>query len=129
MKYLQYHGKTGFILPRAQGKNARHYSRDRLVKYEIFTRGEIERLREKGYTFPDSHFKEIQLSQFTDEIYQNLPTTIHTPAQDYTVARCVRFPSAEYRLKGYDLEEYHKGLYMYESYAEEQERSTFEKCQ
>lgn len=128
MKYLQYHGKTGFILPRAQGKNVRHYSRYRLVKYEIFTRGEVERLREKGYTFPDSHFEEIVLSQFTDEIYQNLPTVIHTPGQDYTVARSVCFPSAEYRLEGYDLEEYHKGLYMTESYAEEQERSAFEKC-
>lgn len=119
MKYLQYHGKTGFILPRTQGKNARHYSRYRLVKYEIFTRGEVERLREKGYTFPDSHFEEVQLSQFTDEIYQNLSTVIQTPGQDYQVARSVRFPSAEYRLKGYALKECEMGLYMDESYSAE----------
>lgn len=128
MKYLQYTGKTGFILPRTTGRNAQHYARYRLVKHEIFTRGEVERLREKGYNFPDSHFEELQLSQFTDEVYQNLPTVIHTARQDYTVARSVRFPSTEYRLDGYDLEEYHKGLYMNESYSEEQERSAFEKC-
>lgn len=129
MKYLQYHGKTGFILPRTEGKNARHYSRYRLVKYEIFTRGEVERLLEKGYEFPASHFEEIVLSQFTDEIYQNLSTVIQTPGRDYSVGRSIRFPSAEYRLKGYAMKAYEMGLYMNESYSEEQERSAFEKCQ
>lgn len=129
MKYLQYHGKTGFILPRTSGRNARHYSRYRLVKYEIFTRGEVERLLEKGYKFPDSHFEEIAVSQFTDAIYQNLTTVVQTTARDYNVGRSVRFPSAEYRLNGYALKEYEMGLYMNESYSDEQERSAFEKCQ
>lgn len=110
MKCLQYMGKTGFILPRAQGRNARHYSRYRLVRHEIFTRGEVQRLLEKGYQFPDSHFEEIMISQFTDEIYQNISTVIHTPRQDYMVGRSVRFPSAEYRLAGKELEDYVDGL-------------------
>ena len=128
MKYLQYHGKTGFILPRKPGRNSQHYSRYRLVKYEIFTRGEVQRLLEKGYQFPDSHFEEIAISQFKDEIYQNLSTIIHAPKQDFMVGRSVRFPSVEYRLNGYALKEYEMGLYMNESYSEEQERSAFEKC-
>lgn len=128
MKYLQYHGKTGLILPRNPGRNSQHYSRYRLVQHEIFTRGEVQRLLEKGYQFPDSHFEEIMISQFTDEIYQNISTVIHTPRQDYMVGRSVRFPSVEYRLEGCDLEEYEEGLYMNESYSEEQERRAFEKC-
>ena len=114
MKYLQYHGRTGYLLPRTEGKNARHYSRYRLVKHEIFTRGEIQRLIEKGYDFPASRFDEIAISQFTGEYFQNLPTIIHAPSQDYGVARSVRFPSPEYRLEGDELEQYHKGLYMNE---------------
>ena len=111
MKYLQYHGRTGYLLPRTEGRNAQHYSRYRLVKHEIFTRGEIQRLIEKGYDFPASQFDEITISQFTDEYFQNLSTIIHTPIRDYGVARSVRFPSPDYRLEGDSLEQYQKGLY------------------
>ena len=111
MKYLQYHGRTGYLLPRTEGRNAQHYSRYRLVKHEIFTRGEIQRLIEKGYDFPASQFDEITISQFTDEYFQNLSTIIHTPIRDYGVARSVRFPSPDYRLEGDRLEQYQKGLY------------------
>lgn len=114
MKYLQFHGRTGYLLPRTEGRNAQHYSRYRLVKYEIFTRGEIQRLIEKGYDFPASRFDEIAISQFTDEYFQNLSTIVHTPARDYGVVRSVRFPSPEHRLEGDDLEQYQKGLYLNE---------------
>lgn len=129
MKYLQYHGKTGFVLPRRPGKNAQHYSRYRLVKYEIFTRGEVERLLEKGYEFPNGYFKEIDRSQFRRAFIAQYETRIQNPHWDVWLVRKVRLPSAEYDMTVKDFEKYSSGLYMNESYSEEQERSAFEKCQ
>lgn len=129
MKYLQYHGRTGFILPRIPGRNAQHYSRYRLVKFEIFTRGEVERLREKGYQFPESYFKEIDHSQFRRPFLAQYETRIQNPHWDVWLVRKVRLPSAEYDMTVKEFEEYSSGLYMNESYSAEQERSAFEKCQ
>lgn len=128
MKYLQYQGRTGFILPRNPGRNSQHYSRYRLVKYEIFTRGEVQRMLEKGYKFPESYFKEIDNPQFRRPFIARYETTIANPHWNVWLVRKVRLPSPEYDLTVHEFEEYSKGLYMNESYSEEQERSAFEKC-